>query len=167
MGSNSLTQIGFSAVAIIGYIVAISIIKGMIRSFGERHAFVEKRILYTKKFFQSFLFVFLLVAIVIIWGIDIKGIFIFASSFFAVVGIAFFASWSILSNITSSIVIFFSFPYKMGDRIKIIDGDNSVEGTIRDMTFFNIHIECQDGNTTFYPNNLAIQKPVIKLKESI
>ena len=163
MNSQILVQFGITIVSILLYMVIFSAAKGFIRSFGERQAIAEKRIIYTKKFFQAFFFFFLTVVITIIWGIDFKGIFIFASSFFALVGIALFASWSILSNITTSIVIFFSFPYRIGDEIRVIDGDNTVEGFIRDMTFFNIHVECADGNLTFYPNNMIIQKPVAKL----
>ncbi|MDT8317525.1 MAG: mechanosensitive ion channel [bacterium] len=164
MNSQILVQVFITIFSILVYMALYSMTKGVIRSFGERQSIAEKRIIYTKKFFQAFFLLFLAVIITIIWGIDFKGIFIFASSFFAIVGIALFASWSILSNITTSIVIFFSFPYKIGDAIRILDGENTVEGFIRDMTFFNIHIECADGNVTFYPNNLAIQKPVTKLK---
>jgi len=164
MDSSILLKIVLTLVSIVVYIVAFSITKRFIRSFGEKQAIAEKRIIYTKKFFQTFFVLFLLTAVTLIWGIDVKGVIIFASSFFAFLGIALFASWSILSNITTSIVIFFSFPYKIGDQIRIVDGDNTIEGCIKDMTFFNIHIECVDGNVAYYPNNLAVQKPVLRLK---
>lgn len=99
------------------------------------------------------------------WGRSLnEGVLIFASSFFAVVGVALFASWSVLSNITSGIIIFFSFPYRIGNTIKILDGDNSIRGEIVDMTLFHIQITDEDGNQVLYPNNLVIQKPVLKLK---
>ena len=163
MNSQTLIQISVTLVTIVAYMFLYSIARKFIRSFGEQQAIAEKRIIYTNKFFKAAFLIFLIIVLTIIWGIDFKGIFIFASSFFAIVGIALFASWSILSNITTSIVIFFSFPYKIGDEIRILDGDNTVEGYIRDMTFFNIHMECSDGNITFYPNNLAIQRPVTRL----
>ena len=106
----------------------------------------------------------MLLVVTVIWGIDFKGILIFASSFFAVVGISLFASWSILSSITSSVIIFFKFPYRIGDAIHLFDGDNSLKGTITDMTLFYIQIETAEGEVVAYLNNLAIQKPIARLK---
>ena len=42
-------------------------------------------------------------------------------------GVAMFAQWSILSNITSGIILFFSFPFKIGDLILIHDKDFPIE----------------------------------------
>ena len=44
--------------------------------------------------------------------------------------------------------------------IKIIDGDNSVAGWIKDMNMFTVIIETENGNIVSYPNNLVIQKPI-------
>ena len=51
------------------------------------------------------------------WGVGIAELALIFSSVFAVIGVALFAIWSILSNITSGIILFFSFPYKIGDTI--------------------------------------------------
>ena len=47
-------------------------------------------------------------------GVKYSEISIFLSSIFAIIGVALFAQWSILSNITASFIIFFNFPYKIG-----------------------------------------------------
>ena len=146
------------------YFVVRSMVNSAIAKFRTKQKFSEKRTAYIKKFFTLSLFSILLVAVAFVWGIDIRGVLIFASSFFAVVGIALFASWSVLSNITSGIIIFFSFPYKIGDTITIVDGDNSVRGEVMDMTLFCIQIKDESGNLTSYPNSLAIQKPITKLR---
>lgn len=88
---------------------------------------------------------------------------VFASSVFAVVGVALFAQWSILSNATASVLIFFSFPARVGDCIKVIDGDNSVEGEIVEIALFNTQLKDYYNNTVIYPNNLLLQKPVQKI----
>ena len=165
MNTEILLKPAITLFSIILYFVFLAIVNSAVRRFGERQQIMEQRIIYTKKFFTMFLFSILFLAITFIWGIDIRGVLIFASSFFAVVGIALFASWSVLSNITSSLIIFFSFPYKIGDVIRIKDGDNSVEGRIADMTLFHIQIKDDDKNITTYPNNLAIQKPITKLSD--
>ena len=82
------------------------------------------------------------------------------SSIFAVIGIGLFAIWSILSNVTSGIIMFFSFPYKVGDKIKIHDKDFPIEAIIEDIRAFQLHLRLDDGNLVTYPNNLILQKPV-------
>ena len=78
-------------------------------------------------------------------------------------GVALFAQWSILSNITASMVIFFGFPYRVGDRIKVTDADFDLSGTVEEISLFHVLLRTHDGNLITYPNNLILQKPVFKL----
>jgi hypothetical protein len=50
-----------------------------------------------------------LIAVILIWGVQAKDIIIAISSITTVVGVAMFAQWSILSNITSGIICFSPF----------------------------------------------------------
>lgn len=54
-----------------------------------------------------------------IWGLEQNEIAVFASTILTALGIAFFAQWSLLSNITSSILLLLNHPMKLGDTIKI------------------------------------------------
>ena len=160
MTDQNFMQLGLSGLALIIYFTIVVFSKSAIKSFGKKQAFHKKRIIYINNSTSVSLFVLLCIIITIIWGIDFKNILIFISSLFAVVGIALFASWSILSNITSGVIIFFAFPYKIGDSIIIVDAENNIEGEIVDMTIFHIKIKDTNGNKVLYPNNLAIQKPI-------
>ena len=136
-----------------------------IQKIGTRKKIIPKRIYYISKLLR-FLIVFLaLMAMAIIWNMQLGGIMVFASSIFAVIGVALFAQWSILSNLTSSIIIFFTFPARVGDTIKVIDGDNTLSGEIVEISLFQIEILDAEGNTILYPNNLFIQKPIMKIKK--
>lgn len=157
-----LTQTGLTLLALILYSGLVALCGRAIRGYGEQHDIAEKRIIYTRKYVSAGLFVLLLFAIILIWGIDFRGLLIVASSVFAIVGVSLFASWSVLSSITSSVIIFFQFPYRIGDDIHLIDGENSITGTITDMTLFYVQIETTDGEEIAYPNNLAILKPIAR-----
>lgn len=118
------------------------------------------------KKFINYLFAFLLIVFLpLLWGFQPKDVGLFLSSIFAVIGIAFFAQWSILSNITSGIIMFFSFPYKIGDFIKIHEGDDSIYGYIEDIRTFQIIIRGLDNKITTFPNSMMLQKGVSILKE--
>lgn len=114
-------------------------------------------------------FIILLLAAVTassILGFGIQGIFIATSSFFAIVGIAFFATWSILSNITSSLILHFAFPLRIGDRIEI-DGDKECAGTLRDITLFYLKLVTAEDEVISIPTNVAIQKTIRILPKSV
>lgn len=100
------------------------------------------------------------VLIFIVWGVDQKELLLFISSFLTVLGIAFFAQWSLLSNITSSLILFVNHPAKVGDTILILDKDFPSEGIIREIGVFFIHIETTPGETITVPTSLFLQKMV-------
>lgn len=113
------------------------------------------------KKFANYLFALLLILILpVIWGFKPKEISLFLSSIFAVIGIALFAQWSILSNITSGIIMFFTFPYKIGDFIKIHEGENSIYGYIEDISTFQVIIKSLDNSIVAFPNSMMLQKGV-------
>lgn len=94
------------------------------------------------------------------WGVGVGDLALLFSSVFAVIGVALFAIWSILSNITAGIILFFSFPYKIGSKIKIHDKDMPIEAIIEDIKAFHLHLRTMEGELITYPNNLILQKAV-------
>ncbi|MGA9238885.1 mechanosensitive ion channel domain-containing protein [Robiginitalea sp.] len=105
-------------------------------------------------------------ALLLIWGVNFREVGLILSSVFAVIGVALFASWSILSNITAGVILFFSFPFKIGDHIRILDKE--LEGVnefwIEDIRAYHVHLRNTNGELVTYPNNLFLQKAVTILK---
>ncbi|OWP84554.1 mechanosensitive ion channel protein MscS [Flavobacterium davisii] len=95
-----------------------------------------------------------------IWGLEQNKIAVFASSILTALGVAFFAQWSLLSNITSSLILFFNHPLKLGDTIKILDKDFPLEGEIIELTYFFVYLKTKDEQTITIPNSLFLQKSV-------
>ena len=107
-------------------------------------------------------------ALTLNWSVNFKDLGVLLSSVFAVIGVALFAQWSILSNITAGVIIFFSFPFKIGNTIRILDKElndpSSTEVdtfTIEDIKAFHLHLRRANGEILTYPNNLVLQKGVI------
>lgn len=100
--------------------------------------------------------------LIFVWGVHIREIGLIFSSVFAVIGVALFAQWSILSNVTAGIILFFSFPYKIGDRIRIQDKEIDYEGNyiIEDIRAYHVYLRKENGELMTYPNNLMLQKAV-------
>ena len=157
--NHNHTTLAISVGIIILYLLTRNIIRRLIRRHGEKHKFDKSRMLYIKKVTGLASFIVFGTLLGFTWEISLSGLSLYFASIFTVVGVALFAHWSILSNLTASVILFFFFPYRVGTNIRIQDGDNSVEGLIIDITMFYIEIELEDGRIASYPNNLAIQKP--------
>lgn len=155
----------WSLVVIIGTYISSRLFKRILNNIAIRKKVDVKRLFYIQKVFEILFVLVAMTAIAFVWSVDLKGISLFASSLFAIIGVAMFAQWSILSNVTASIIIFFTFPARVGDKIKIVDGDNSVEGIIREISLFQIELIDSQENLILYPNNLILQKPVIRISK--
>jgi small-conductance mechanosensitive channel len=110
-------------------------------------------------------FIIGVIVLTIIWSVKQSEIAFFITSIITVLGIAFFAQWSLLSNITSGIILFFNHPLKIGDTIEVIDKEIPTEGEITDITYFFIHIKTKEGEDVTLPNAYLLQKP-IKIKKT-
>jgi small-conductance mechanosensitive channel len=63
-------------------------------------------------------------------------------------------------------LLFFTVPFKIEDMITIKEGDNIITGTIVDMTLFYVYLEDNAGNRINIPNNIILQKIVLKHTEN-
>ena len=140
------------------------IISKLIRRYAKSVEIIEHRVKLVIKYIYLLINILAVTALIIIWGVQTKDIFIALSSITTVVGVAMFAQWSILSNITSGIILFFSFPFKTGDVIRIHDTDFPIEAEIEAIHAFHIYLKTKDGEKLIYPNNLLLQKGISIMK---
>ena len=140
------------------------LLKRTIRSYAKKVERLEHRTGLIMKHVDFATFFLIILGLITIWGVDFKHLGLVMSSVFAVIGIAFFAQWSILSNITSGVIMFFTFPYKIGDYIKIHDKEMPCEGYIEDIKTFHIILHSNDHEIVTYPNSMMLQKGVSIIK---
>jgi small-conductance mechanosensitive channel len=147
-------------------LITRALIMGLIRRFSHSEQIIDRRVQLITKLINYVILGCALVGVFIIWGVDVRNLGVIVSSIFAVIGIAFFAQWSILSNITSGVIMFFTFPYKIGDRIMIHDKEYEYIGIIEDIKTFHIVIVNDAGQRITYPNSLLLQKGVSILNQN-
>lgn len=149
-----------SGVLILVMFLLRQLIKKAVRDFTQRINRLEHRTALVMKHVNYVIFFIVLVGLILIWGVNFRNIGLFMSSIFAVIGVALFAQWSILSNITSGIIMFFTFPYRIGDYIVIHDKDAPCEGIIEDIKTFHVILHTPDNQIITYPNSMMLQKGV-------
>lgn len=147
------------------YILLTTLVRRTIYRIGEKRSVRAYRIKYVSKTINLALTAIFAAVLFLLLGVEYAQLSLFLSSVFAVIGVALFAQWSILSNITASLIIFFAFPYRVGDKVRVLDAENDVTGTVEEITLFHVIIR-QDDDLVTYPNSLILQKAVVKLGEA-
>lgn len=160
-------EIIYTAVTIVCLLIVRTLLIGVVKQFAAKSEKTELRTkLIIKHINYLIVFTFLMLNFMI-WGIDFSDIGLVFSSVFAVIGVAFFAQWSILSNATSGIIMFFTFPFRIGDRIKIHDKDFVTDVLIiEDIRTFQMILRTENGELLTYPNNLVLQKGITMVSAS-
>ena len=156
-------EIATGLVIIVVILLRIIVTKA-VKSYSRSHTGIEKRTNLVIKYIHLLISILAVISLIVIWGVQKNDILITLSSIATVVGVAMFAQWSILSNITSGIILFFSFPFKIGDIIKVHDKDFPFEGEIIDINAFHTDLITKDGELMVYPNNLLLQKGISIIK---
>lgn len=153
-----------TGILLVLYVLIRLIVSKVVRSFAKRSQTLEKRTRLVLKYLHLLMNILALFALIVIWGVQKKDIMLVLSSITTIVGVAMFAQWSILSNITSGIILFFSFPYKIGDTIIIHDKDFPIQAEIEDIGAFHVYLRTIKGEIIVYPNNLMLQIGITILK---
>ena len=153
-------QIIETAAVIVGYIITYYITKNFVNN-SLKHTNIQRgRRKMIIKAVQLLSFLMAIVLVSAIWGLKQNEIAVYVGTILTAIGIAFFAQWSLLSNVTSSLLLFFNHPVKIGDKIKVLDKDCPFEGEVTDLTYFFIHVKTDEGEITTIPNSVLLQKPV-------
>ena len=155
-------QLVATAVALLVYFILKYIITKIIAGVGRKFNYPKGRIKMMSKMVNGILFIILTAELLFIWGVDQEEMIYFTTSLLAVMGIAFFAQWSIISNITSTLIIYFRHPVRMGDTITVLDKDYQIEGRISDIGIFFLTIKTNDDEEITMPSNVFMQKLILK-----
>lgn len=162
---NYQNQLIVTGIVLISLVLIRYITHFTVTKIAKKNEINDARIRLIRRYITVTLFLIALVIEAIIFGTEFKELAFLLSSVFAVIGIGLFAVWSILSNVTSGIIMFFNFPYKVGDKIAIHDKDFPIIAIIEDIRAFQLHLRTENGDLVTYPNNLILQKAVTLIEK--
>lgn len=166
--ANHHNELIYSLIVFIVILILKFVLTKTVRKVSKLGDFNPVRTNLIIKFINIGLTIIAIVALTLVWSVNYRDLGVMLSSVFAVIGVALFAQWSILSNVTAGMIIFFSFPFKIGNTIRILDKElndtddnNSDSFVIEDIRAFHLHLRRSNGEILTYPNNLVLQKGVI------
>jgi small-conductance mechanosensitive channel len=134
------------------YIVLYFLFKTIINNFLKKTRLERGRRKMAIRTVQLFMTLTTTILLTGVWGFKQSEIALFASSILTALGVAFFAQWSLLSNISSSILIFFNHPVKLGDFIKVLHKDYQYEGEVIELSYFFVHLKTLNNEIITIPN---------------
>ena len=146
-------------IIIIGVFLKVMITNSL-RKIRIKFGFQKTRVTIINRVITFILYATAIVIIAFIWGVDEKQLLVYISSFLTILGIAFFAQWSILSNITAGLILYINYPVKIGDSITVLEKDNNVSGEIKDIGAFFITLKTKEGELITMPNAMILQKNI-------
>jgi len=102
-----------------------------------------------------------LLVVCLVWGIKFKSILVFSTTMLTLLGVAMFAQWSLISNITAYFVLLFHPSIRRGSYVRIMDTDNFIEGYVSELNLFSAKLITENREIVVYPNNLMLSRPTI------
>ena len=107
--SNFTKEVFATGIVLLLILILRFVIARLVRRYAKSSAIIEHRTNLVIKYIHLLINILATIALIVIWGVKREEIFLTLSSIATVVGVAMFAQWSILSNITSGIILFFWF----------------------------------------------------------
>ncbi|WP_068378523.1 mechanosensitive ion channel domain-containing protein [Paraglaciecola hydrolytica] len=158
--SSHKTNLLGTCLALIGYVLITRITLPRLTKYTDDGGFRSEQVTKAYHMVRLVTATLTIAVILLFWGIDFSGLLIFSTSIITLLGVALFASWSILSNVTSFFIMLFHTSFRRGNYLRIIDGDNYIEGYIAELGLMNTKLTTSNNEHVIYPNNLLLARPI-------
>ncbi|ACF13972.1 conserved hypothetical protein [Chloroherpeton thalassium ATCC 35110] len=155
-------QLLYSFLVLCLLIILNYLIDSKIKNTNFKYHLKQTRGIGIRKFLKATSVLLFVLALIIVWGLNPDNLWVVGSTVISFIGIGFFASWSFLSNIFAAFILFFTSPFKIGDYISFKESSEDMFGKVHDMTLVYVFIKKDEGGTICIPNNVILQRTVIK-----
>jgi len=91
-----------------------------------------------------------------LWGVSVGGLWALLVSAAAVIGVGFLAVWTMISNITASVLLTIWRPFHVGQTVEILP--ENLKGRVVDRNLMFTTLRESSGSTLEVPNNFFFQK---------
>ena len=159
-----LSQHGINVVGTVVILIAASIITLLVRRLLRRSlTHLQGRLSLTYetnliigRVITAILWILAIFIILNIWGIGLGGVWTVLVSVITLLGVAFLATWSIVSNFMASFFLVLWRPFQFGQTVEIFT--ENVKGRVTDQNLLFTTLREESGNILQIPNNFFFQK---------
>ncbi|MFH1061500.1 MAG: mechanosensitive ion channel domain-containing protein [Candidatus Omnitrophota bacterium] len=158
-----ISKMMWTVVFLMGIFFVSMFSKTKVRQIQQEKQLAKSRYYTLKRLISVFSVILAIGLLIGVWGINIKHLWVSMTSVLALIAVAFFAVWSLVGNILAGIIIFFTEPFKINDRIEILP--DNIKGKVIAINTFFILISDEDENIINIPNSMVFQKFVKRIKK--
>ncbi|MBU0580526.1 MAG: mechanosensitive ion channel family protein [Candidatus Margulisbacteria bacterium] len=151
--SEFILRFIFSLIVIIIVIFIFSILRKLLDVLKQSSSKVQEQSFYYNKTLNIIMYFTILLGIITIW---VENPWSFFIGIIGVGAIAFFAVWSILSNVLAGFLILLTNPFRIDAEITILP--DNITGKVADFDLMFTHLKDNQGNIINIPHNLFFQK---------
>ncbi len=164
-GDQLLLGLQIILILLIAYVLQRLVVRGLTR-LGNRYPLPPELLLPLRGGVRWFIIGGALIMVLERFGVSATVLWTAFSGFVAVAAIAFFAIWSVLSNLLCAVLIMTVGPFRIGDLVELVESFEKpiVKGRVTDINLLYTTLEevAEDGTgaTVQVPNSLFFQKVV-------
>ncbi len=167
MDKQTIYKIIYTAISLVSMILITQILLRQAKLTQQKLKIQKSRYFMLRKVIRVFAVIILAILLIVIWGLDMKNLWVTLTSILGLIAIAFFAIWSLIGNILAGMIIFFTSPFKVNDTIEVLP--DGIKGKVLAINAFYTLLGDEKGNYINVPNSLFFQKYIklIKNKKAI
>lgn len=164
-GDQLLLGLQIVLILLIAYVLQRLVVRGLTR-LGSRYPLPPELLLPLRGGIRWFIIGGALIMVLERFGVSATVLWTAFSGFVAVAAIAFFAIWSVLSNLLCAVLIMTVGPFRLGDLVELVESFEKpiVKGRVMDINLLYTTLqevsEDGPGATVQVPNSLFFQKVV-------
>jgi len=159
-----LAALPAAVAVIIGAIAVRFLINRGLTLLAARTSLTHADVAPVRKVAGWFIFAATVVLLLSVFGFNLGGLWAVLSTVLGLVAIGFVAVWSVLSNVSCTMVILFFRPFSIGDELQF--AGEAVKGRVVDLNFLYTTLETDDGALLQIPNNLFFQKVLVRRRST-
>lgn len=157
-----ITTLPAALAVIIGALVVKFLLNRGLDLLADRTRLTRSDVAPLRKVLGWLVFAGTIIVLLGVFGFNLGGLWAMISTIMGLVAIGFVAVWSVLSNVSCTVVILFFRPFGLGDQVEF--AGEPVKGKVVDLNFLYTTLETEDGALMQIPNNLFFQKVVRRRK---
>lgn len=142
------------------------LVRRLTRRIGQRYDFPSELLIGARRTFSFVIYVVALLLVLDRFGVSATVLWTAFTGFAAVAAVAFFAAWSVLSNIFCTLLIMTTRPFRLYDHIELLENGEKpgLKGQVVDINLIHTTLKerLPDGSDTVLqiPNSLFFQRAV-------
>ena len=158
-------------IVLVAYILQRLVWRGLTR-LGERYQLPVELLLPLRGGLRWFIMGSAFIMVLERLGVSVTVLWTAVSGFIAVAAVAFFAIWSVLSNLFCAVLIFTVGPFRLGDRIEVLDASDKpgIKGRVVAINMLFVTLQelddNQEGALVQIPNTQFFQKSVRRWRDA-